>query len=135
MFRVGIKETNKEKLKKRTMILKKSNDIESEQSSPLSLSKESSSSSTTKNFESDPMLIRHMIGQDQNELELIQRENIFQTKFQINKWVCFLIINGGSSTNVASTRLVEKLGLETIPYGKPYKLAWISKEGKIYVNK
>jgi len=30
---------------------------------------------------------------------------------------------------------VEKLSLETIPHAKPYKLAWISKEGEIDVNK
>ena len=44
-------------------------------------------------------------------------------------------MDGGSTTNVASTRLVEKLSLETIPHAKPYKLAWISKEGEIDVNK
>jgi len=36
---------------------------------------------------------------------------------------------------VASKSVVEKLGLETIPHAKPYKLTWISKEGKIDVNK
>jgi len=81
------------------------------------------------------MLLRRMIGQDQSELEPTQRENIFQSRCKINKWVCSLIIDGGSSTNVASTRLVEKLSLETIPHGKPYKLAWIIKEGEIDVNK
>jgi len=120
---------------KRTMILKKSNDVESEHSSPHSFSKESSSSSKTKIYEKDPMLLRHMIGQDQSELEPTQRENIFQSRCKINKWVCSLIIDGGSSTNVASTRLVEKLSLKTIPHAKPYKLAWISKEGEIDVNK
>ena len=69
-------------------------------------------------------------------MSLIQlKENVFQSRCKINKWVCSLIIAGGSSTNVASTRLVEKLSLETIPYAKPYKLAWISKEGEIDVNK
>ena len=62
---------------KRTMILKKSNDVESEHSSPHSLSKESSSSSKTKIFKKDPMLLRRMIGKDQSELEPTQRENIF----------------------------------------------------------
>jgi len=84
------------------------------------------------------MLLRHMIGQDQSEIEPTQRENIFQSRCKINKWVCSLIIDviidGGSSTNVASTRLVEKLSVETIPHAKPYKLAWISKEGEIYVS-
>ena len=65
----------------------------------------------------------------------VQRENIFQSRCKINKWICSLIIDGGSSTNVAGTRLGEKLSLETIPHAKPYKLAWISKEGEIDVNK
>ena len=85
------------------MILKKNNDVESEHSSPHYLSKESSSSSKTKIYEKDPMLLRRMIGQDQSELEPTQREKIFQSRCKINKWVCSLIIDGGSSTNVAST--------------------------------
>jgi len=67
------------------MILKKSNDVESEHSSPHSLSKESSSSSKTKFFEKDPMLLRRMIGQDQSEIEPTQRKNIFQSGCKINK--------------------------------------------------
>ncbi|XP_027348077.1 uncharacterized protein LOC113859528 [Abrus precatorius] len=32
-------------------------------------------------------------------------------------------------------RLVEKLGLETTPHPKPYKLQWLNEEGEIIVNK
>ena len=46
-----------------------------------------------------------------------------------------MIIDGGSCTNVASTRVVEKLDLPTISYTKPYKLQWLSAEGEIMVNK
>jgi len=42
---------------------------------------------------------------------------------------------GGSCTNVASTRVVEKLALTTISHTKPYKLQWLSVEGEIMVNK
>jgi len=35
---------------------------------------------------------------------------------------------------MASTRVVEKLGLPTISHAKPYKLQWLSKEGEIMVN-
>jgi len=59
------------------MILKKSNDVESKHSSPRSLSKESSSSSKTKIFEKDPMLLRRMIGQDQSELEQLKEKTFF----------------------------------------------------------
>ena len=43
----------------------------------------------------------------------VQRENIFHTRCQVQNKVCSVIINGGSCTNVASTTLVEKLGMPT----------------------
>ena len=36
---------------------------------------------------------------------------------------------------MASTRVVDKLGLSTISHAKPYKLQWLSAEGEIIVNK
>jgi len=30
---------------------------------------------------------------------------------------------------------VDKLGLETIPYAKPYKLSWLNENGEISVDK
>ena len=36
---------------------------------------------------------------------------------------------------MASTRVVDKLGLSTISHAKPYKLQWLSEEGVIIVNK
>jgi len=48
-----------------------------------------------------------------------------------------MILNNrwGSCTNVASTRVVDKLGLPTISHTKPYKLLWLSEEGELVVNK
>jgi len=68
------------------------------------------------------MVVRHIIRQVQKELESTQRENIFQLRCLISKMVCYLIISGGSSANMASIRLVEKLSSETIRHAKPYKL-------------
>ncbi|RDX75080.1 hypothetical protein CR513_45084, partial [Mucuna pruriens] len=48
---------------------------------------------------------------------------------------CSPIIDGGSSVNVASLRLVEKLCLPTIPHLKPYKLQWFSEKGEMVVDK
>ena len=36
---------------------------------------------------------------------------------------------------MASTRVVDKLGLSTISHTKPYKLQWLSEVGEIIVNK
>ena len=53
----------------------------------------------------------------------------------MNGKVCSLIIDGGICTNVASPRLVEKLGLKITPHPKPYKLQWLSDNGELVVNK
>ncbi|RDX58500.1 hypothetical protein CR513_62181, partial [Mucuna pruriens] len=44
-------------------------------------------------------------------------------------------MNGDSNVNVASQRLVEKLGLHTIPDPKPYKLQWWSEQGEMIIDK
>jgi len=78
--------------------------------------------------------VRHMLGQVPKEFEN-QRENIFHSRCQINNKTCSIIIDSGSCVNVASTRVVDKLGLKTIPHAKPYKLSWLSEEGKIKMDK
>ena len=57
------------------------------------------------------------------------------TRCLIQNNICSLIVDEGSCANVASTRVVDKLGLPTISYTKPYKLQWLSEVGKIVVNK
>jgi len=49
--------------------------------------------------------------------------------------ICLLIVDGGSYTNVASSKLVTKLNLETKPYPRSYKLQWLSEDGEITVSK
>jgi len=46
-----------------------------------------------------------------------------------------LIIDGGSCTNVASQRLIEKLSLKTSSHPRPYKLQWLSKNGELVVDR
>jgi hypothetical protein len=64
-----------------------------------------------------------------------QLENIFHTRCQIRDKVCVMIIDNGSCINVASTTLVEKLGLTTIPHPRPYSLRWLNENGEIRVTK
>jgi len=76
-----------------------------------------------------------MLGQVQKPFDESQRENIFHIRCLINDKLCSLIVDGGSRTNVASTRVVEKLGLPTTSHAKLYKLQWLSEGGEIIVNK
>ncbi|XP_052877267.1 uncharacterized protein LOC128283891 [Gossypium arboreum] len=65
----------------------------------------------------------------------LQRENIFHTRCQIGGKVCSVIIDGGSCTNVASTMMVEKLGLPTTKHPSPYKLQWLNDGRELKVTK
>ena len=64
-----------------------------------------------------------------------QRDNIFHTRCHVRGKVCSLIIDGGSCTNVASSLLVEKLGLATTKHPTPYKLQWLNDGGELKVTK
>ncbi|RDX59631.1 hypothetical protein CR513_61841, partial [Mucuna pruriens] len=53
----------------------------------------------------------------------------------VRRKICSVIIDSGSSVNIASTRLVEKLKLPTLAHPKPYKLQWLNSKGEIAVAK
>ena len=64
-----------------------------------------------------------------------QRENIFHTRCHVRNKVCSVIIDGGSCTNVASTTMVDKLGLPTTKHPRLYKLQWLNDSGEVKVTK
>jgi hypothetical protein len=65
----------------------------------------------------------------------VQRENIFHTRCYVKVKVCSMSIDGGSCTNVASTIMVEKLGLPMVKHPRPYKLQWLNDSSKIRMSK
>ncbi|RDX96722.1 hypothetical protein CR513_20593, partial [Mucuna pruriens] len=87
---------------KRTMIMKGSGEVETDEESNNDL--------------------MSFIEDDKEELpyDEVQRENIFHTRCLVQGKVCSIIIDGGSCTNVASTILVEKLNLQTTKHPRPY---------------
>jgi len=126
---------------KRNMILNPKGEVESEHSFPplpksssSHTSSQSSSEDEIKPNEGGLLVVRCILGQVPKEFEN-QRENIFHSRCQINNKTCSLIIDSGSCVIVASTRVVDKLGLKTIPHAKPYKLSWLSEESEIKVDK
>ncbi|RDX84869.1 hypothetical protein CR513_34021, partial [Mucuna pruriens] len=76
----------------RTMILRENGEVESESSSKETSSSESSYSSEEAHYEGDLLMSRCLI---------------------LGKF-CSLIIDGGSSVNIASLRLIEKLYIPTL---------------------
>ena len=101
-------------------------------SSPSRASSENESESP---LEGDLLVVRRLIGQVSQPFDENQRGNIFHTRCLIQNNICSLIVEGGSCAIVASTRVVDKLGLPTISHTKPYKLQWLSEVGEIVVNK
>ena len=65
----------------------------------------------------------------------VQRDNISHTRCHIGDKVCSVVIDGGSCTNVTSTKLVEKMSLPTIKHPRPYKLQWLNNSGEVKVTK
>lgn len=51
-----------------------------------------------------------------------QRHNIFRTKCTVNQRVCDLIIDSGSTENIVSKEMVEKLKLSKEQHPMPYKI-------------
>lgn len=82
----------------------------------------------------DLLMIRRILEVTAKEEDTSQRETIFHSRCTIKGKVCALIIDGGSCTNTASTRLVSKLQLETKPHPKPYKLKWLVDEAEMVVT-
>ena len=66
--------------------------------------------------EGELLVARRALSMQSKEEEQIQCENLFHTRCLANDKVCNIIIDGGSCTNVASTKLVEKLALITLKH-------------------
>jgi hypothetical protein len=60
------------------------------------------------------LVARRALSLQAKGVDEVQRENIFHTRCYVKDKVCCMIIDGGSCTNVASTIMVEKLGLPMV---------------------
>ena len=81
------------------------------------------------------MVAKRALSVQAKEDDEMQRDNIFHTRCHVQNKVCSVIIDGGSCTNVASTTMVEKLGMPTCKHPRPYKLQRLNDSGEVRVNK
>ena len=65
----------------------------------------------------------------------IQRNNIFNIAWKTKDMVCKVIIDSGSTDNLVSIEMVEKLELETTTHPNPYKVSWLQKGHQVMVTK
>jgi hypothetical protein len=64
-----------------------------------------------------------------------QRNNLFQTACKTKDRVCKVIVDIGSTDNLVSTKMVEKLELETVAHPSPFRVSWLQKGHKVNVTK
>ena len=82
-------------------------------------------------MQGDMLMVRRILGSQMQPQDDTQRENIIHTRCTINGKLCSLIVDGGSCTNVASSRLVSKLNLDTKPHPRPYRLQGLSEDEEV----
>jgi hypothetical protein len=64
-----------------------------------------------------------------------QRNRIFRTACKTKDRVCKVIMDSGSTDNLISTEMVEKLELEMTDHPSPYKVSWLQKGHQVNVTK
>jgi hypothetical protein len=64
-----------------------------------------------------------------------QRNRLFQTTCKTKDRVCKVIMDNGSTDNLVSIEMVEKLELETVIHPSPYRVSWLQKGHQVNVTK
>jgi hypothetical protein len=82
------------------------------------------------------LVMRKVLLTPEKEVEnLVQRNSLFRTACKTKDRVCKVIVDSGSTRNLVSTEIVEKLELETIEHPSPYKVSWLQKGHQVNVTK
>ena len=64
-----------------------------------------------------------------------QRNRLFRTTCKTKDRKCKVFVDSGSTDNLVSTEMVEKLELETTDHPSPYKVSWLQKGHQVSVTK
>jgi hypothetical protein len=64
-----------------------------------------------------------------------QRTRLFRIACKTKDWKCKVIVDSGSTDNIISIEMVEKLELETTDHPSPYKVSWLQKGHQVSVTK
>jgi hypothetical protein len=74
------------------------------------------------------LMMRKVLLTPEKEVESsVQRTKIFRTACKTKDRVCKVIVDSGSTDNLVSTEMVEKLELETTDHPSPYRVSWLQK--------
>ena len=73
------------------------------------------------------MMRKVLLKREAEVKKLVQRNNLFRTTCKTKDRVCKVIIDSEITDNLVSTKMVEKLDLETTTHPRPYKVSWLQK--------
>ncbi|KAH9315271.1 hypothetical protein KI387_023898 [Taxus chinensis] len=77
---------------------------------------------------------RVLLKPNKEAMEPPQRKNLFRTRCKSKGKCCKVVIDSGSTDNLVSVEMVEKLGLKREPHPTPYKVSWLQKGHQLLVN-
>jgi hypothetical protein len=82
------------------------------------------------------LMMRKILLKPKKEMENpFQRNSLFRTACKTRDRACKVIVDSGSMDNLVSTKMVEKLELETVAHLSPYKVLWLQKGHQVTITK
>ena len=66
--------------------------------------------------------------------EPTQRKALFITICKVEGKCCKVVVDSGSTNNLVSTKIIDKLNLKKTKHPAPYKVSWLQKGHKLLVN-
>ena len=73
------------------------------------------------------MLKRVLVKTEKHVHEPVQRKSLFSLRCKSQGKCCKMVIDSGSTDNLVSTKMVEKMGLKRMKHPTPYKVSWLQK--------
>ena len=80
------------------------------------------------------MMKRVLVKTEKKAHEPSQRKSLFKTKCKSQGKCCKMVIENGSTDNLVSTEMLDKLGLKRMKHPTPYKVSWLQKGHQLMVN-
>ena len=80
------------------------------------------------------MMKRVLVNLEEKVHEPTQMKSMFRTVCKSQGKCCKVGIESGSTNNLVSTKMVEKLGLSRMKHPTPYKVSWLQKGHQLLVN-
>ena len=80
------------------------------------------------------MMNKVLLKPKKEQAEPAQRKSLFRTTCKVQGKCCKMVIDSGSTDNIVSTKMVEKMRIKKTKNPVPYKVSWLHKEHQIMVS-